>query len=1141
MKTGLPGRRTSGTRFAWPAVAAALALVLSTMPGGSPAALAAWGPVAPTGGPSPVDQSWGTQEDPPILEGEPTKDPSADGRVVAVADAEQAHGAAAALKRARALGLAVEKGRIRVIVEASDLAAAKRSAEAASIEVEGTAGNLVQVLAAPGQLRSLTRAAGVAFVRPPLPHVEDAITGQGIVAANAAAWHAAGQTGAGVKVAIIDPGFKGLAAAQASGDLPTSLTTADYCSGGFSSATEHGTAVAEIVHEMAPDAELYLLCVGTEVQLAQAVGYATANGIQVINHSVSWFNTSRGDGTGGAGTPDATAADARAAGILWVNAAGNRAQTHWSGSFVNNGSGWHLFAPGDIGNGFYIGAGATACAFLKWDSWPGSAQDYDLYIADAGANVVAASTDIQAGAQPPTEAACYTNPGATAVFFVAIERYSAALAPRFDLFVTGASDIQHAVAAGSVTEPGSSPATLAAGAVCWASTTIEPFSSQGPTIDGRVKPDLSGHDQVSGTTYGPYAGCGSYGGFPGTSAAAPHVAGAAALVWGANPGYSVAQLEAYLESNAVDLGPGGLDPVFGSGLLHLPEPGPTPTPTPPPSSVTVTLLSAPSPSLVDETVALTADVTPSTATGSVTFRDVTGGGSTDLGNAALDAGSAAITTAFTTAGVRRLVAEYSGDGSHPPAASAPLEHRVTAAVLTPTTTTLALAPNPAATGAAATFTATVTPNPASGTVEWVIDGLAAGTTPVGPQGTAITSRTYWAPGTHTVQASFTEGTAFDASTSSQQTLAVLNGTSLSLAASRSTAVSGETLVTFQAATGAPDAGGTVTFRDTVGATTRTLATRTLAPNASTGLPTATVSVRLSGAGVHTVEAAYGGNGTHAAAVATPVIVTVSPDVGVSASGVSRAYSTFYPYKDGYRDTNAIRGTPGEPLSVSVKIYNSSGRLVRSWSLATRTTPWSIAWTGNTSSGTRLAAGKYRIVQKLRDAAGHSKSYTSYTNISNKRLYWYTDSITKYADTGSFMARYYAEAYRSPRYYRGVILDGGWDCNPNDMEWCDIALGVHRFTLPAAKAYSGIRFSVLGRSGSGSGAGYMAIEDYANEEFDVTRSIGYSWAWRTTSSVGSTGHVNGSRVVSGWVWAWGYNGGLVEYQKVRVTFKYALLR
>ena len=82
---------------------------------------------------------------------------------------------------------------------------------------------------------------------------------------------------------------------------------------------------------MAPGAQLFLICMDTEVNLGQAKDYAIAQGITIINHSVVWINTSRGDGTGGPGTPDAIVADARANGILWVNGAGNRAR-HWSGN-----------------------------------------------------------------------------------------------------------------------------------------------------------------------------------------------------------------------------------------------------------------------------------------------------------------------------------------------------------------------------------------------------------------------------------------------------------------------------------------------------------------------------------------------------------------------------------------------------------------------------------------------------------------------------------------------------------------------------------------------------------------------------------------------------------------------------------------
>ena len=132
---------------------------------------------------------------------------------------------------------------------------------------------------------------------------------------------------------------------------------------------------------MAPAADLYLVCVRDAAGLGLAVRYARSRGIHIVNHSASWFNTGRGDGTGAAGTPEGIVAAARAAGILWVNSAGNRAQQHWSGSFVDsNANGWSEYAPGDEGNTVVVPAGSYFCAALKWDDWPASAEDYDLYL-----------------------------------------------------------------------------------------------------------------------------------------------------------------------------------------------------------------------------------------------------------------------------------------------------------------------------------------------------------------------------------------------------------------------------------------------------------------------------------------------------------------------------------------------------------------------------------------------------------------------------------------------------------------------------------------------------------------------------------------------------------------------------------------
>jgi subtilisin family serine protease len=356
------------------------------------------------------------------------------------------------------------------------------------------------------------------------------------------------------------------------GDLPSGAVRVNFCGSGGFEATSHGTAVAEIVAEVAPAADLYLVCVRNAAGLGLAVRYAREKGIHIVNHSASWFNTGRGDGTGAAGTPEGIVAAARAAGILWVNAAGNRAQQHWSGSFVDsNANGWSEYAAGDEGNTVVVPAGSFFCAALKWDDWPSSAEDYDLYLTRSpGGGVVSSSNGPQTGLEPPTELACAINRATTAeAYAIGIEAHNVTGKPiHFDLFVYPGPNLEHRVAEGSVTEPGTSPAALTVGAACWLDNRLEDYSSQGPTIDARTKPDLIGPDSVSSSNYGPFSGCG-VSGFAGTSAASPHVAAAAALVKQVNPGFGPDELQAYLQERALDLGPVGKDSTFGSGVLSL--------------------------------------------------------------------------------------------------------------------------------------------------------------------------------------------------------------------------------------------------------------------------------------------------------------------------------------------------------------------------------------------------------------------------------------------------------------------------------------------------------------------------------------------------------------------------------------------
>jgi hypothetical protein len=73
---------------------------------------------------------------------------------------------------------------------------------------------------------------------------------------------------------------------------------------------------------------------------------------------------------------------------------------------------------------------------LKWDSWPYSNQDFDLWLFRWVDNTpVGFSANPQTGTQAPTERFCYTNGYTYQLYYLAIGKYNATSAPRFDLFV----------------------------------------------------------------------------------------------------------------------------------------------------------------------------------------------------------------------------------------------------------------------------------------------------------------------------------------------------------------------------------------------------------------------------------------------------------------------------------------------------------------------------------------------------------------------------------------------------------------------------------------------------------------------------------------------------------------------------------
>ena len=447
--------------------------------------------------------------------------------------------------------------------------------------IEATAAGLLRAWLPAGSLSTMASLEGVRYIRRPyVPQVttgetsldtssirsSNAIVSEAVALLGGTLFHSSNFLGVGVKVAIIDVGFKSLSRAIGAGELPVSLTmdARDFTNEGLETESPHGTAVAEIVHDMAPGATLFLMKIGDEVGLANAVDKCITQGIDVIVHAAGWFNTNFGDGTGVIAD---IAGRATRAGILWVNASGNLAQRHWIGlSRDPDHDGWIEFESNREFLQVDVLFPGSIHVFLTWDSWSGAASDLDLFLLDASGNVVGASASVQGGRESPTEELdCNVPPGS---YFLKVKIRNAITPVRLEIYSINHT-VYPAVQRSSIPAPGNVEEVLTVGAIAidqWTSGPLQAYSSRGPTNDGRTKPDLMGPDNVSTFVYEKFSG---------TSASAPHIAGAAALILSqARSSYAGRELDSYmlfdiLVNNTIDMGKEGEDSVYGSGRSSL--------------------------------------------------------------------------------------------------------------------------------------------------------------------------------------------------------------------------------------------------------------------------------------------------------------------------------------------------------------------------------------------------------------------------------------------------------------------------------------------------------------------------------------------------------------------------------------------
>ncbi len=505
----------------------------------------------------------------------------------------------------------------RVVIDAvaaDDPRALRETLEALGAEVTGVAGRLVSARLPMDQLPALEGVAALKFARPSV-----AVTRTGAVASQGdeaqgsdLARTAFGVYGTGSKVGVLSDSFNclgGYAADVGTNDLPAGV---DILSDLTSGCTDEGRAMAQIVYDVAAGAGLaFHTAFNGEADFAQGILDLAAAGSTVIVDDVAYFAEPMfQDGV------ISQAVDAvKAAGIPYFSAAGNNGREAYEAAFAGSvvtgpgGGELHDFDPGPgVDTRLTITQNTDTTYILQWQDpffsvsgAPGAGTDLAVcfYFPVGAVDPLACTTDANSGGDP-VDGLSFTGAG---TLEIAIERRSGPSPNPVKLVMFGDIDFVETHAgtnAGTLYGHANAAGANAVGASAFFRTpafSIAPpllndYSSAGntqilfdtlgkPVTEIREKPEFTAPDGGNNTFFGNDSGADTdtWPNFFGTSAAAPHAAGVAALMREVSPGLTPVRITRLLQYTAIDILArntgeavgAGFDNDSGAGLINALE------------------------------------------------------------------------------------------------------------------------------------------------------------------------------------------------------------------------------------------------------------------------------------------------------------------------------------------------------------------------------------------------------------------------------------------------------------------------------------------------------------------------------------------------------------------------------------------